>query len=160
MKSAKSPMKGMMKVILLERIPKLGAQGDTVAVKSGFARNFLIPRDKALLATAANQAIFEARRLELVRLAQERFEGAKARAVLLEGLSLVISAQASEEGKLFGSVSANDIVEAVAALGQSIDRHEIHFVSGPIRQIGDHEVELRLLGDELVLKLRISVVLP
>ena len=160
MKSAKSPMKGMMKVILLERIPKLGAQGDTVAVKSGFARNFLIPRDKALLATAANQAIFEARRLELVRLAEERFAAAKARALLLEGLSLVISAQASEEGKLFGSVSANDIVEAVAALGQSIDRHEIHFVAGPIRQIGDHEVELRLLGDELVMKLRVSVVLP
>ncbi len=146
-----------MEVILLERIPQLGAMGERVTVKPGFGRNYLIPRSKALAATKANLALFESRRLVLEAEATARLAEARARALQLEDLCITIMANVGEEGRLFGSVTAQDIVSALEVLGHRVDRHEIRFVEGPIRQCGDHMVDLPLFGDEVVARLRVSV---
>src|SRR4030095_13067432 len=103
-----------MNVILLERITNLGDLGDEVVVRSGFARNFLIPKGKAVRASKENRDVFEARRAELERVAQERLGGAQARATKLEGLAVTIAAKAGDEGKLYGSVGTHDISETLA----------------------------------------------
>ena len=146
-----------MQVILLERISKLGDLGEKVEVKPGFGRNYLIPKGKALPATRANVALFEARRAELQAQAMARLAAAQARALALEGLSIRLVANAGEEGKLFGSITTQDIVEALQGLGHTLDKHEVRFVAGPIRHLGDYEVELPLLGDEVVVRLLVSV---
>lgn len=146
-----------MEVILLERIPKLGNVGEKVRVKPGFGRNYLIPKAKALAATRTNIALFELRRAALQAETDARLEAARARAVALEGLCVTIIANVGEEGKLFGSVTAQDIAVALEALGHSVDRHEIRFVEGPIRQCGDHVVDLPLFGDEVVARVRVLV---
>lgn len=133
-----------MDVILLEKVKNLGDLGDTVKVKSGYGRNFLLPQGKALPATEANRKVFEARKAELLKKAQDSLSGARMRAERIAGKTLTIKALTAEEGKLYGSVGASDIVRAAAAAGFEIRRSEIEMPDGPIRQTGSYTVTLRL----------------
>lgn len=145
-----------MNVILLEKIRKLGSIGDTVTVKAGFARNYLIPQGKAVPATAANIEEFEARRAEHEKAAQEALEAAQARLAQVEELSLTIVAKAGDEGKLFGSIGSRDIAEAIAAEGLEVHKREIKLPEGPLRSTGEYELAVLLHPDvEGVLKLAV-----
>lgn len=139
-----------MEVILLEKIAKLGNLGDKVKVKSGFGRNFLMPYGKAIPATKANVADFEARRAELQAAADATFAAAQQRAEQLEGFSVTIAANAGEEGKLFGSIGTRDIATAVTKSGHEIKKSEVTLSSGVIRELGTYEVQLRLHTDVTV----------
>ena len=136
-----------MEIILLEKVDNVGGIGDRVRVKSGYARNYLIPHGKATLATAANIAKFESRRAELEAKAAAELAAAQARAKKLEGLVLKIEMQAGAEGKLFGSVGTVDIAEEIGKRGVSIERSEIRLPDGPLRLIGEHQIELHLHTD-------------
>lgn len=136
-----------MEIILLEKIDNVGAIGDRVKVKSGYARNYLIPQGKATLATPENIAKFEARRAEIEQKAEAELTLAQQRAKALEGLTLRIEAQAGPEGRLFGSVGTSDIVDACAALGVEIERSEVRLPHGPLRTVGQHEVDFHLHSD-------------
>jgi large subunit ribosomal protein L9 len=136
-----------MNVILLERITNLGDLGDEVVVKSGFARNFLIPKGKAVRASKENRDVFEARRAELERVAQERLGGAQARATKLEGLAVTIAAKAGDEGKLYGSVGTHDISEALAVQGAEVSKSEIRMPQGVIRMVGEYDIDVHLHTD-------------
>ena len=133
-----------MEVILLDTVETLGGSGDKVNVKPGYARNYLLPQGKATRATAENIAEFEARRAELEAKAAAVIAEAKARAEKLNGLKLVIRAKVGSEGKLFGSVGTVDIAEAAEAVGVTIERSELRLAEGPLRMIGEHEVEVHL----------------
>lgn len=147
-----------MDVILLEKIRNLGNLGDKVKVKSGYARNFLIPKNKAVYATAANLVKFEERRAELERLAAERSKEATARQQAIQALPpIVITMKASEEGKLFGSVGARDIVERMNAAGVVVERREINMPEGALRSIGDYELILDLEGS-ISATIKVSIV--
>lgn len=135
-----------MEVILLERIAKLGAMGDTVRVKDGFARNFLLPQGKALRANKANMAVFEARREELEKRNAEMKLTAEEAAEKINGSSYVVIRSAGEAGQLYGSVSTRDIAALVAADGASVTRNHI-VLPNPIKNIGMHEVEVSLHAD-------------
>ena len=136
-----------MNIILLERVVNLGDLGDEVVVKSGFARNFLIPKGKAVRASKDNRAVFEARRADLERSALERLGGAQARAAKLAGVSVTISVKAGDEGKLYGSVGTHDIAEALAAQGADIAKSEIRMPAGPIRLVGEYDIDVHLHTD-------------
>ena len=146
-----------MEVILLEKIVNLGVLGDRVKVKPGYARNFLIPKGKATLATAANLARFEARHAELERAAAEALAKAKARAEQLAELIVTLSVKTGNEGRLFGSVSAADIASAVSAAGIELQKHEVRLSAGSIRQIGEYDVELHL-HSEVGTQIRVNVI--
>ncbi len=146
-----------MDIILLEQVENLGGIGDRVKVRSGYARNFLLPKGKATLATPENIAIFEERRVELERKQNEERAGAQARAARIQGLSLQLQANAGPEGKLFGSVGTVDIAEACAAAGVPIERSEVRLPDGPIRMIGEHEIEIHLQSDVNV-TIRVEVI--
>lgn len=133
-----------MNVILLEKIKKLGDLGETVKVKAGFGRNYLLPQGKALPATAANLQVFEARKAELVKKASESVSAAKIRAEKLAGKTLTIKVLASEEGKLYGSVGVHEVIEAAKALGLDVEKSELDIVGGPIRALGTFEVGVHL----------------
>lgn len=136
-----------MQVILLQKVDNVGGIGDLVRVKSGYARNYLIPQGKATLATPDNIAKFESRRAELEAKAAAELAAAKARAAKLEGLVLKIEMQAGAEGKLFGSVGTVDIAEEIGKRGIEVERSEIRLPEGPLRAVGDHEIELHLHAD-------------
>jgi large subunit ribosomal protein L9 len=136
-----------MEVILLEKVNNVGAIGDRVKVKSGFARNYLIPQGKATLATPANIAKFETRRTELEAKAAAELAAAQERAKKLQGQVIKIKAQAGSEGKLFGSIGTVDIAEACSKLGVSVERSEVRMHEGPLRVVGEHKVELHLHAD-------------
>jgi large subunit ribosomal protein L9 len=136
-----------MEVILLEKVNNVGGIGDRVKVKSGFARNYLIPQGKATLATAANIAKFEARRTELEAKAAGELSAAQQRAKKLGGQVIKIKAQSGSEGKLFGSVGTVDIAEAASKLGVAVERSEVRLHEGPLRVVGEHKVELHLHAD-------------
>jgi large subunit ribosomal protein L9 len=136
-----------MDVILLEKVANLGSLGDRVAVRSGYARNFLLPKGKATLATPANVAKFEARRAELEKTQHEQLAGAGARKTAFEGFKLTITAKAGSEGKLFGSIGTSDIAEAATAAGQKLSRSEVRMPNGPLRSIGEHVVSVHLHAD-------------
>ena len=136
-----------MEVILLEKVDNVGGIGDLVKVKSGFARNFLIPQGKATLATAENKAKFEARRAELEAKAANELSVAQDRAKKLAGQVIRVRAQTGTEGKLFGSVGTVDVAEALEKLGLSVERSEIRLPDGPLRLVGEHHVELHLHAD-------------
>jgi len=146
-----------MDIILLETVENLGNIGDRVKVRSGYARNFLLPKGKATLATADNIAIFEARRAELVRKEANELVSSQARAEVIRGLSLELKANAGPEGKLFGSVGTIDIVEACAAADVVVERSEVRLPDGPIRMLGEHEIEIHLQAD-LDVTIRINVI--
>ncbi|MBZ0073025.1 MAG: 50S ribosomal protein L9 [Thiohalobacteraceae bacterium] len=136
-----------MQVILLEKVENLGNLGDQVRVRSGYGRNFLIPKGKATPATPDNIARFEARRAELEKTAAEALAAAAARKAGLEGMRVTIAAKAGDEGKLFGSIGTTDIAHAVTEAGQVVERHEVRLPEGPFRTLGEFEVELHLHTD-------------
>lgn len=137
-----------MEVILLEKIRNLGNLGDKVNVKPGFGRNYLIPQNKAVMATKENVEKFEARRAELEKVAADSLAAAEARAAKVAELAAVtIAANAGEEGKLFGSVGASDIADAINAAGGEVEKSEVLLPEGPIRQVGEYEIELSLHSD-------------
>ena len=136
-----------MQVILLERIRNLGDLGDEVVVKNGYGRNYLIPQGKAVRATGANREQFEARRAELQAQADERLGAARARATALSEATVTVAAKAGDEGRLFGSVGPREIAEALSATGTEVTKAEVKMPLGPIRQVGEYELELQLHSD-------------
>lgn len=136
-----------MDVILLQRIANLGQLGDKVSVKSGYGRNFLIPQGKAVSATEANTASFEARRAELERVEAESLGLAQARAAKLNELNVVITSKAGDEGKLFGSVGTRDISDALTASGTPVDKSEVRLPNGALRHTGEFHVAIQVHHD-------------
>ncbi|MBM4226793.1 MAG: 50S ribosomal protein L9 [Gammaproteobacteria bacterium] len=136
-----------MEVILLERIHNLGKLGDKVRVKPGYGRNYLVPRKKAVPATADNVARFEAQRAELEKAQAEGLARATLRADAMRELELTIVAKAGSEGRLYGSVGAGEICDALAAAGREVDRREVRLANGPLRSHGRHVVEIALHAD-------------
>jgi large subunit ribosomal protein L9 len=136
-----------MNVILLENVENLGGIGDLVKVKPGYGRNFLLPQGKAALATDKNMKAIEARRAELEKAAAEEVAKAKARAESIDGLELVIPANAGSEGKLFGSVGPIDIEDALADIQIEIERAEVRMPDGPIHDLGEFVVGIHLHSD-------------
>jgi len=146
-----------MELILLEKIQNLGDLGDKVKVKPGFGRNFLVPSGKAIRATAENIAHFEARRAELEKAAEDRLTSARGRSKLLENVVVTISANASEEGKLYGSIGPREISQALEELGHEVSKSEVILGEGPIRIIGEFDVVLHLHADvETVIKVVVN----
>ncbi len=146
-----------MDIILLEKVENLGNIGDQVKVRSGYGRNFLLPKGKATLATPENIAIFEERRAELERKQAEELGTAEARATVIKGLTLRLTANAGPEGKLFGSLGTIDIAEACTAAGAPVERSEVRLPDGPIRTLGEHEIGIHLQSDINVM-IRVEVV--
>ena len=138
-----------MQVILMEKVANLGALGDVVKVKDGFARNFLIPQGKAKRATPANLKEFEGRRAELEKKANETLVGAQERSAKLEGLMVQITQKAGVDGRLFGSVTNSDVAEALKAQGIEVKKAEIRMPAGPLKHIGDYPITLQLHTDVL-----------
>ncbi len=136
-----------MEIILLEKVNNVGGIGDRVRVRSGYARNYLIPQGKATLATPENIAKFESRRAELEAKAAAELAEAQARAKKLEGVVIKIEMQAGAEGKLFGSVGTVDIADEIRKLGVEVERSEIRLPEGPLRVVGAHRIDLHLHTD-------------
>ncbi len=136
-----------MEVILLEKIHNLGKLGDKVRVRPGYGRNYLIPRKMAVPATPDNITRFEAQRAELERTQQDALDAATARAARIGGLEVAVVAKAGAEGRLYGSVGAQDICDAVEALGHSLDKREVRLPNGPLRMLGRHDVTIHLHAD-------------
>ncbi|MBY4595046.1 50S ribosomal protein L9 [bacterium BD-1] len=136
-----------MELILLQKVVNLGGLGDKVKVKPGYGRNFLIPYGKAVPATADNVAAFEAKRAEYEAKANAIHAEAEARKAKLEGATVTIAANASTEGKLFGSVGPRDIAEAFTAAGFPLEKNEVVLGEGPLRRTGEFEIEVRLHAD-------------
>lgn len=137
-----------MEVILLENISKLGKLGETVKVKAGFGRNYLIPQGKAVHATESNTAAFEERRADLEAAAAAQLAEAQKRADAISALGQIsIPANAGEEGKLFGSIGTRDIADAIVALGGDVDKSEVRLPSGALRELGEYEVAIQVHGD-------------
>lgn len=146
-----------MQVILLEKVGKLGDLGDQVSVKAGFGRNYLIPYGKAVPATAANVADFEARRAELEAAAADKRGAAEARAAQLLELVVTITANAGDEGKLFGSVGTRDIADAITAAGVKVAKSEVRLPEGVIRELGEYEIDIQVHSD-VMQSVKLSVV--
>ena len=137
-----------MQIILLQRIVNLGKLGETVDVKPGYGRNFLIPQGKALPATKANIEKFEARRAELEAKIAEQLAAANARAEKVAELAEVtIAAPAGDEGKLFGSVGTRDIADAITAAGVEVQKAEVKLPTGTLRETGEYDIDLQLHSD-------------
>jgi len=136
-----------MQIILLEKIANVGNLGDVVKVKDGYARNFLIPHGKAKRATPDNLKAIEARRADLEKAAGEKLATAQALAEKLEGATLRISQKSGVDGRLFGSVTNVDVVEALKKQGTSVEKSMVRMPSGPLKQIGDHPVSVALHTD-------------
>ena len=136
-----------MQVILLAKVENLGNLGDKVKVKPGYGRNFLVPQGKAVPATAANVAEFEAKRAEYEAKAKATFDGAEGRKARLEGATVTIAANASTEGKLYGSVGPREIAEALTKLGTPVEKSEVVMGEGALRHVGEFEVVVHLHAD-------------
>lgn len=137
-----------MQVILLDKVVHLGNVGEQVNVKPGYARNFLIPQGKAVMATKANIEYFEARRAELEEKAAKSLAAAIDRAERLEALeSVKIASKVGDEGRLFGSIGTRDIADAVSARGVEVAKSEVRLPNGLIRTTGEHEVRFQLHGE-------------
>ena len=136
-----------MQLILLQNVTNLGKLGDKVNVKPGYGRNFLVPQGKAVPATAANLAEFEAKRAEYEAKAKAQLEGAEGRKAALEGAEVTISANASTEGKLYGSIGPREIADALTKIGHKVEKSEVVMGEGPLRRTGEHEVLVHLHAD-------------
>jgi large subunit ribosomal protein L9 len=145
-----------MEVILLQKIANLGELGQVVKVKDGYARNFLIPQGKAKRATEENRKAFEARRAELEKAQATALAKAQERAAKLGGLTVQITQKAGPDGRLFGSVTNYDIVEALKKQGHEVERAQIRMPQGPLKQVGDYPIEIGLHTDVEV-KITVSV---
>ena len=146
-----------MQLILLQKVVNLGGLGDKVDVKPGYGRNFLIPYGKAVPATAANIAAFEAKRAEYEAKAASTLSSAEARKAALEGVEVTVAANASTEGKLFGSVGAREIAQALTAAGHKVEKAEVVLGEGAFRRTGDFEVTVHLHAD-VETKVKVHVV--
>lgn len=145
-----------MELILLEKVLNLGDLGERVNVKPGYGRNFLVPQGKAVPATKENIAEFEARRAELEAAASERLAEAEARKSAMADLEIEIAANASEEGKLYGSIGPREIAIAVSDAGHALEKSEVIMGEGPIRNTGEYDVSIYLHADvETTVKVRI-----
>lgn len=134
-----------MQVILLDKIAKLGGLGDLVSVKSGYARNYLMPQKKAVFASKENVAKFEERRAELEAGLATKLAAAQTRGEALNALSnVVIASTAGEEGKLFGSIGTRDISDAVTAAGVAIVKSDVRLPEGALRHTGEFEIVIHL----------------
>jgi large subunit ribosomal protein L9 len=136
-----------MEVILLEKIANLGNLGDKVSIKAGFGRNYLVPKGKAVPATAKKIAEFEARRADLEKAAAEKLAAAQAQAAKLGGLEIVIAHKAGDEGRLFGSVGTPNIAEAINTAGGVVEKQQIRLPHGAIRHVGDYDIDISLHSD-------------
>ena len=139
-----------MQVILLEKVANLGNLGEVVKVKDGFARNFLIPQGKAKRATETNLKAFEVRRAELEKAQAETLAKSQERGAKLDGLTLQIVQKAGADGRLFGSVTNYDIVEALKVQGHEVERSMVRMPAGPLKQVGDYPLQVQLHTDVLV----------
>ena len=146
-----------MQIILLEKVVNLGQLGDVVKVKDGYARNFLIPQGKARRATQSAIAEFEARRAELEKIQADRLADAKHEAEKLSGMTLQLSEKAGVDGRLFGSVTHFNIAEGLTKQGFHIEKAMVRLPNGPIKAIGEHEVEIALHSDVLA-SIKVAVV--
>lgn len=133
-----------MEVILLQKVRNLGDLGDTVRVRSGYGRNFLLPRGIALAATSANRKVFETRRSDLMAQSEQRLDRARARAEKIRGKEFVIAMRSSDEGKLFGSVGPHEIAAKVSEEAAEVDAKEVAMLEGQIRLVGEHTALLQL----------------
>ena len=138
-----------MQVILMEKVANLGELGDVVKVKDGYARNFLIPHGKAKRATPENVKLLEEKRGELERAAADKLAAAQASATRLEGLTVQVTQKAGVDGRLFGSVTNVDIVEALKAHDIVVEKGAIRMPAGPLKQVGDHPITVQLHTDVL-----------
>ena len=145
-----------MQVILLEKMVNLGALGDVVKVKDGFARNFLIPQGKAKRATPENLAEFEGRRAELEKKQSDDLTAAQAEGAKIDGLMVQVARKAGVDGRLFGSVTTYDIAEALQQQGHEVGRAAIRLPQGPLKAIGDYDIAVALHGD-VVVHIKVSV---
>ena len=136
-----------MQVILVQNVGNLGKLGDTVNVKSGYARNFLLPQGIARMATPENVKEVEAQRAELERVEHEKYDNARTRLEQLDGRAVKIQARVGSEGKLFGSVSAGDIADALSADGVAVEKREIDMPEGPLREVGEYQVGVHVYSD-------------
>ena len=147
-----------MNVILLDKVANLGSLGDNVTVKSGFARNFLFPKGKAVPATKANLEMFEARRAELEAKVAEELAAAEARAAKVTELAEVtIASKAGDEGKLFGSIGTRDIADAVSEAGVEVTKAEVKMPEGAIREIGEFDIAIQL-HPEVTANVKVAVI--
>ena len=147
-----------MEVILLEKVQRLGSLGDKVSVKPGFARNYLIPKGIAVVATPANVADFEARRAELERREAEILDTAEKRVAALEKAEITVLRKAGEGGRLFGSVGAADVAQALEEAGHEVSRQQVRMPGGePIRELGEHAVTIHVHTDvDAVVRLKVE----
>ena len=145
-----------MEVILLENVRNLGRLGDKIVVKAGYGRNYLIPQKKAVFATENNVLMFESRRVELENKAQQLLAEAEQRAAKLNDITVLLHAMATDEGKLYGSVGANEIVNALKTRGFDVHKREIILTKGPLYSIGDYTVEVHV-HNEIIAYLKIEV---
>ena len=136
-----------MDLILLEKVQNLGDLGDLVKVKAGFGRNYLVPQGKAALATKENLAMFETRRAELEAAAKDKLGQAQSRESSLDGVVVEISANASEEGNLYGSIGPREVAAAVSALGHELSKSEVIMGEGPLRTVGEFDVIVQVHTD-------------
>ncbi len=136
-----------MEVILLEKVGRLGTVGDRVRVRSGYGRNYLLPQGKAISATPDNVARFEERRAELESTANEKRQNAETRSAKLAEIVVTIGANAGDEGRLFGSIGARDIAEAITAAGVDVDKSEVKLPQGTLREVGEYDIDLQLHVD-------------
>ena len=139
-----------MQVILMEKLANLGNLGDIVKVKDGYARNYLIPQGKAKRATEENREAFEVRRAELEKAQSAALAQAQERGAKLDGLHLKISQRAGVDGKLFGSVTNHDIVDALKAQGFEVERSQIRMPAGALKQVGEYPLQIALHADVVV----------
>lgn len=145
-----------MQVILLEKVRNLGNLGDTVNVKSGYGRNYLLPQNKAVFATEKNIELFNQRRAELEKKAQVDLANAEQRAAKFNDTTIVIAAQASDEGKLYGSVGPNEIKEALLAKSIDVSKREIVMPEGPLHSVGQYVIEIHVHSD-VIAQLQIEI---
>ena len=146
-----------MQVILLEKVRNLGNLGDKVNVKPGYGRNFLIPQSKAVFATEKNVVLFEERRSDLEKKALQLFASAEQRAAKLNDTTVVIPAQASDEGKLYGSVGPNEIRDALMAKSFDVNKREIVMPEGPLHSVGNFVVDIHVHSD-VIAHLQVEIV--
>ena len=146
-----------MKLVLQERVANLGNVGDQVNVKAGYARNFLLPRGKAVPATADNIVAFEARRADLEKKAAEVLASAKKRAEDFADFMVTIESLASDEGKLFGSIGPRDVAKSVSDAGHPLEKSEVEMPEGPIRSAGEYQVNVHL-HSEVTTQIKVKVV--
>lgn len=136
-----------MQLILVQNVQNLGKLGDKVDVKPGYGRNYLVPQGKAVPATAASLADFEARRADYEAKATATLEGAEARKAALDGVEVTVTANAAAEGKLYGSISPRDIADALTKIGHKVEKSEVVLSEGPLRRTGEYDVLVHLHAD-------------